>query len=356
MKNFGDVPLYVEFVESFEETFKPRSPVSDVYAQIIADATQAATLLPAKGSQDVGKATSGAAYALLGDVYLTLGQWSDAESALMEVVNMDYILLPDYADIFRPSNEGNDEIIFEVEYLEGTSLSLGSEFPYRMLPLLEDPSIITGVSSSPRMPQGLGGWNIPTPDIIAAYEDTVRDERYAASIGYITAETSAVSNPDHDHTPYIKKYQHPHSLFRETDQNWIIYRYADVLLMLAESLNEQGRGPEALPYLNEVRDRANLDDATVTEQTALRDIIIREQRVELAFENKRWPTLIRKGLAVDAMNAYGVRVKTNPESYYYALGNAPFSTSFNVTEDKLIYPIPLREILVNPDLEQNPGY
>jgi starch-binding outer membrane protein, SusD/RagB family len=356
VKNFGPVPIYLQPVSSFDETFQPRVAVSEVYQQILADARQAADLLPNRAGQSPGKATAGAANTLLGDVYINLKQWEEAKTALLKVTGMGYGLLPVYADIFKPSNEGNAEIIFEVEYLEGTPLGLGSEFPYRMIPPLKNPALITGLGSSPAMPQGLGGWNIPTPDLIAAYEDTTLDKRYGASIAYITAATSAVANPNHVRIPYVRKYQHPHAIFRETDQNWVVYRYAEVLLMLAEVLNEQGKAGDALPYLNQVRQRAGLQQITTANPAELRDMILREQRIELAFENKRWATLVRKGLAVNVMNSYGARVKDQPQRYYYAPGNAPFPASFNITEDKLVYPIPLREILVNPNLDQNPGY
>lgn len=178
VKNFGGVPLHLEPAGSLEETSLARSSASDVYDQIITDATSAADLLPSKDNQQTGRATAGAAYTLLGDVYLTVEQWSDAESALTNVTS--YSLLPDYANVFDPANEGNDEMIFEVEFLAGTSQTLFSVFPYHFLPRLNDPSVITGVSPAQL---NEGGWNTPTPDLIAAYEDTVQDERYAASIG-----------------------------------------------------------------------------------------------------------------------------------------------------------------------------
>ncbi len=355
VKKFGAVPFFDKFVESYDETFKKRTPASEIYNKIVSDAIMAVSLLPAQPSQ-LGKATSGAANTLLADVYLTLGKWADAETALLKVTTMGYVLLPEYADIFKPGNKANKELIFDIQYLSGTSQGLGSEFPYYMLPLLKDPSIITGVSGSPSMPQGLGGWNIPTPDLISAYEDTIRDKRYSASIGYVTGATSAVSNPNFIRQPYIKKYQNPHKFFRETDQNWAVYRYAEVLLMLAESLNEQGKSSQALPYLNQVRRRGGLSDKTSASQSELRDIILRESRIELAFENKRWPDLVRKGVAVNVMNTFGLKIKSKPQEYFYPSGNAPFPSSFNVSQNSLVYPIPLREILVNPNLEQNPGY
>lgn len=352
VRNFAGVPLFLEPPASYEETFKPRTPSSEIYNQIIADASAAATLLPPSSDQGTGRATSGAAYTLLGDVYLTLGRWSDAEAALKSVEG--YSLLPDYLDVFRPSNEGNSEIILEVEYLEGTAQGLGSSFPYDFLPVLSDPSVITGVS--PASQNNNGAFNTPTPDIIGAYEDTLKDERYAASIAYYSGPSPLVG-VTYENTPYIRKYQHPHAQYGETDQNWPVYRYAEVLLMLAEAVNEQGgREGEALTYLNQVRGRAGLDAVTSGSQAELRDVILRERRIELAFENKRWYDLVRTGRAVEVMNAHGANVKTDPQAYYYPEGSFAVENSYTITEDDHLFPIPVTEININPDLQQNPGY
>jgi hypothetical protein len=124
-----------------------------------------------------------------------------------------------------------------------------------------------------------------------------------------------------------------------------------VLLMLAECLNEVGRSAEALEPLNLVRTRAfgvGKGQITNANQAALRTIIAKERRTELAFENKRWQDLIRTGQAVAVLSAYGAKVK---QQFPYLLPQ-----TYNVTPEKLLYPIPLREIQLNPKLTQNPGY
>lgn len=352
VRYYGDVPLPLEPATSLKETSLSRTPADKVYEQIVADAGAAAGLLPSRDQQAPGRATSGAANALLGEVYLTLRQWDKAEAALKKITG--YSLLPDYASIFDPANESNDEMIFAVQYQTGTSQSLYSSFPYVFIPELADPSSIT---HGPGGRQGGSGWNTPSPDLIAAYEDTVHDKRYAASIGYVSGP-SPIAGITYNHTPYIKKYQHAHTLFSETDQNWPIYRYAGVLLMLAETINEQGgRVSESQSYLNQVRHRAGLPNTTAGDQASLRAAILHERRIELAFENKRWFDLVRTGNAVDVMNAYGDRMKANPEKYYYYVANTgPVEASYNVTQEKLLYPIPLREIQLNPGLTQNAGY
>src|SRR5690606_11641131 len=123
--------------------------------------------------------------------------------------------------------------------------------------------------------------NVPTPDLIAAYEEG--DQRKDISIGYITLSGSQWIE---DTYPYIKKYVHPHAQHNNTGMNWPVYRYAETLLSLAEALNEQSQTVEAAKYLNQVRERAGLDPATAAGQAGLREAIFRERRVELAFENK----------------------------------------------------------------------
>ncbi|MCB9267130.1 MAG: RagB/SusD family nutrient uptake outer membrane protein [Lewinellaceae bacterium] len=352
VNNFGGVPLFLEAPKSYDETFKPRASAGDIYDQVIADATEAAGLLPGKDSQSPGRATRGAASTLLADAYMTLKRWGEAEAVLKEVQGMGYSLLPEYADIFRPANEGNSEIIFEVDYIEGTAFSLESVFPYDFLPELEDITVITG-SSPPQ--RGGGAFNIPTPELLASYEDTLLDKRYAASIGRYTGP-SPLPGVEYVRTPYCRKYLHPHAITGQTGQNWIVYRYADVLLMLAECLNEQGKAGEALPLLNQVRMRAGLGDSSASGQDGVREAILSERRVELAFENKRWKDLIRNGTAVAVVNAFGAKVKANPQEYYYPAGSAPFPNSFQVDANRLIYPIPVSEIIINPELSQNLGY
>lgn len=350
--NFGDVPLFLEPAATIEETFKARSASTEVYDQIITDAVMAADLLPDKSAQTAGKATSGAAYMLIADVYLTQGQWGNAEDAIENVLGMGYELLPEYRDVFDPANKNNNEIIFEVQYTTNSSQNLYSNW-YWFLPDLNDIKVI--IPSLSRSAEGGNGFNVPTPDIIEAYEDTIADERFKASIAFYSGP-SARSGIVYDDFPYVIKYLYPHTLPGEMNQNWPVYRYSEALLMYAEVLNEQDRLSEALPFLNEVRNRAGLNDTTALNKSQLRDIILHERRIELAFENKRWHDLVRTGNAISVMTEFGERVKANPESYYYPEGVTPFETSFNVTQDKMIFPIPVHELITNPSLVQNPGY
>lgn len=334
---FGAVPLHLTEVTEVSQTALPRSPAADVYNQIIADATDAATLLPAVQAIK-GQVTKGSAKTMLGYVYMTLKQYTDAEAALKEVTTLGYSLLPDYAAVFDPANKNNAESIFEVQYLQGT-FGTASNFAYQFAPALEHTTPVTGIDGNN---QSFGGWNIPSNDLIAAYEPG--DKRKAASIadGYTDASGTFVAQP------YIKKYLHPHASFNNTDDDWPVYRYADVLLLLAQCLNEENKSGEALPYLNLVRERAGLPDTSVTDQATLRDIIAHERRIELAFENHRWLDLVRTGKAIEVMTAYGAKLK---QQYSYIPAE-----SYNVTPEKYIFPIPFDELAINKLLTQNPGY
>ncbi len=346
VRYFGGVPLSLTPANDLASANLQRSSKEEVYTQIIKDITEATGLLPDKATQEAGRATSGAAWMLLADVQMTLKNWNEAETSLAKVTG--YSLLPDYAMAFNPSNKNNAESVFEVQYLQGTSLGLASSFPYAFIPLTPDYAKLTqgpvGDQSA-----SLSGWNIPTEDLIASYEDKTKDKRFASSIGFYTGK-STVSDTSYVNLPYIKKYQYPHSIFNQSNVNLPIYRFSETLLMRAEVANELGKTADAQNYLNQVRTRAGLANTNAKDQSALRAAILQERRVELAFENKRWLDLVRTGNAIPVMNAYGATLKANPAYFYIT------PASYTVTEKHLLFPIPFREIQVNPTLQQNTGY
>ena len=200
----------------------------------------------------------------------------------------------------------------------------------------EEVGAVTGTSNP--QPLNWEGNNIPTPDIIAAYEEG--DLREEASIQYVTASESFWRDGVY---PIIKKYVEPHALNGNHGMNVPVYRYSEVLLILAEALEEQGKSGEALPYLNQVRTRAGLGDPTGD----LGEAIFNERRVELAFENKRWFDLVRTGRAVDVITAYGNRIKANPNDYYYPEGAEPRGNAFS--NISLRYGLPASESSLNPN-------
>ncbi|WP_025761621.1 RagB/SusD family nutrient uptake outer membrane protein [Dyadobacter tibetensis] len=341
---FGSVPLHLEPVPNRDQAALPLSTVEEVYAQIEKDAKDAVANLLPKSTQEAGRATSGAARTLLANLYIHKKQWAEAETVLKQVIDSgEYSLMPSYEDAFSgtSSNKNNAESVFEIQYMEGASGFQGNLI-YQIIPTpitSAELVAITGTSN----PQGLSGENnnIPTPDIIEAYEPG--DVRKDASIGYITLSQSLRDNKVY---PYIKKYAKKHSQHNNTGQNLPAYRYAEVLLFMAEALNEQNKPAQAATYLNMVRTRAKLPATTATSQVAMRQAIYQERRVELAFENKRWFDLVRTDRVQEVISAYGKRVKANPKAYYFPDGAVPPENAFTVLDK--YYGLPAVESALSP--------
>lgn len=342
---FNTAPLHLVPVAERSAAAQPLATGEELFAQVTKDAQEALALLPPKSTQEAGRATSGSAGALLANVYMIQKKWAQAEAVLKAIVaSNEYSLIPDYANVFSTTsgNKNNKESVFEVQYLEG-SQGLNGSFLYAMLPAPMAPSelvTITG-TSNPQPITGEGN-NIPTPDIIEAYEPG--DKRKDASVGFITL--SGALHKDKVF-PYIKKYAKPHSLHGNHGMNWPIYRYSEVLLFLAEALMEQNKLAEAVPYLNQVRARAGLAPTTASSQSELRSAIYQERRVELAFEAKRLHDLVRTGRLTEVITAYGNRVKADKARYYYP--DAGFVPGDAFTNLGLYYGLPAAEADLSPN-------
>ncbi|GAB4041325.1 RagB/SusD family nutrient uptake outer membrane protein [Spirosoma jeollabukense] len=341
---FGKVPLHLTPVTGREDAALPLSTTDEIYAQIEKDALAASTNLPNKATQEPGRATSGAAKTLLANLYITQKKWPQAEAVLKDVVTKDgYSLKADYNDAFSytNTNKNNEESVFEIQYLEGSAGYNGNQI-YRFLPSpITADEIKPIVGTSNPQPTSQESNNIPTPDLIAAYEPG--DKRKDISIGTVTLSTSLRAEKTY---PYIKKYARPHALNNNTGQNWPVYRYAEVLLFLAEALNEQGKTGEAATYINQVRVRAGLAATKASSQADMREAIFKERRVELAFENKRWFDLTRTGRVKEIIGAYGAKVKAKPADYYFPAGAVPPPNAFTVLDD--YYGLPAVESALTP--------
>ena len=323
---FGDVQLITSEINDPYGTAKiGRSPAADVYALIISDLTSAEDKLPAAiTAANAGRASKWAAKSLLGKVYLTQKQYDKAAAKLKEVIDANvHSLMPNYTDVFAATTSfaANKEVILSVQY-KGGQINQGGSF-YSLWTPFGAISPDFGVSGGPG-----DGVNRPTPDLIAAYEPG--DVRKAASIvtSYKDAQGKVVNEP------YPVKFRQTGIIRGESDVDYPMLRYADVLLMYAEALNEQGQSATALPFLNQVRKRAGLADSKATAQADLRLALEQERRVELAFESQRWFDLVRTGRFVPVMTAKGYAAK-------------PL---------QVLYPIPQRETDLNKNLTQNPGY
>lgn len=334
---FGDVPLILKEVTSPEEAFTTATRVAEaqIVTAVIDDFKIAITKLPAKyAATDLGRATAGAAKALLGEVYMSQRNYTAAADILKGIeTEGGYSLNANYADNFKRKNSG--ESIFEVQYAEGVG-SKWSTFIYFFAPF-NSGTLTTGYALGAG---SAAGWNIPTQNMIDAYEPT--DKRLAASINqnFIDPTSKKV-------VPFIQKYSNPPYLERfNTGDNFIISRLADVLLMQAEAANEAGfPNADAFTLLNRVRIRAGLAAKTstatdaklrVASQAEFRAAIAQERRVELAFENHRWFDLVRTGQAVAVMTAHGIAEK--------ALKSYVLPTSYATVNLK--FPYPFREVQI----------
>jgi starch-binding outer membrane protein, SusD/RagB family len=328
VRTFGDVPLVLKETPTVQEGYSQgRTSAGTVYKQIITDLDSASKNLPALYSaENIGRATSGAAKSLLGKVYLTRHEYASAALILKEVVDAGrYNLLLNYADLWKPANANHAESIFEVQFKKGGQ-GTGSPYSNFFAPHGSELAVtIIGFAN---------GRNLPTPDIIAAYENG--DRRKAASIALSYQLNGRTIND-----PYTLKYRDIPYLQYDADDNWTVLRYADVLLMYAEALNEINNGPNEVAYamINAVRKRAGLDSVAInTDKNTFAAAIAHERQVELAFEGHRWFDLLRTGRAQDIMNTH-------------------FNGTITVQPYQLLFAVPQSQVDINPSLiTQNSGY
>ncbi len=307
---FGDLPIITRTLGADDYYAQTRQPVAEVYNQIESDLLAALAALPEKDAypaEDLGRVTKGAARGLLAKLYMLKKDYVKAEQYCMEVINSGkYSLLPKYADNFKQVGENGAESVFEIQAAAlPTQQAAGpGASPYNM---------IQGVRGNPNL-----GWgfNRPSDNLVTAYENG--DPRREATVIYVgevlpDGVTEVKDNPEILNERFNQKAwvpAHP-GLQDNGPGNIRIIRYADILLLAAEALNENGKSGEALQYLNQVRKRARgtnqviLPDVTVTDQSQLRDRIYKERRVELAMEQHRWFDLLRWGRAASVMQAVG---------------------------------------------------
>ena len=362
VRSFGPVPLVVNEVKSPATAFPPNSTIEALYAQILTDVTDAinAGTLPVTNSfPQSGRVTMGAAKMLR--AYANMSKptrdYPAAERDLKDIVNMKYELEEDYANIYNKNNKNGKESIFAVQYIQG-STGQDQYFSWKLIPKCRNMVVLMGVGGSNSAGDPSGGWVVPTQRFIDSYEKG--DKRLSASIGVVQGigdqeVTADATNPVLDITDFtreegkdyhyfVRKYYHPpYTTTLRSDDNFPVYRYGDCLLLLAECLVEQGKAGEAQPYLDQVRARAGLAPVTATKQS-----VLNERRYELAFECKRWQDLIRSGTAVEVMNEHGAYIKS--------IDPVILGIAFNVTQNKLVFPFQSRELRVNKNLVQNPGY
>ena len=325
---FGDVPIVLTPMAP-DQLQIAQSTVQQIFETVIEpDLADAATGLPQSyGAEDVGRATSGAATALLAKAYLFQGKWEQAANTAAIVVNSNiYSLMQVYSQNFNQAYKNNAESVFEVQHLTKQNPKLGNELNQYFAPEID------------------GGYyfDAPTQNFVDEFEMTV-DSVYDPRLDYTVGRDSMPwFNNDTFHmswsqaTGYLtRKHQQPLSeVLNKSDGNlnYTAIRFDDVLLWYAEALNESGHSAEALLPLNRVRTRAResylydpsqtgypnipaglLPDITSTSQATIRIAIQHERRVELGFEFHRYFDLIRWG------SAYATAAMSDRPNFNYTI-------------------------------------
>jgi hypothetical protein len=341
---YGDIPLVTASV-TFDDTASVRRKSKDlVYAQIIQDFRDAINLLPASWtSADLARVTTGAAKGMLAKVYMTQQNYTAARTLLLDLLNNPgpYQLLPNYKNIFGINNEMNAEILYAVRF-KSASNGLGNTFTYNMDKL--SGSVGFRAASDFR-----GNTPFPNADSVRKSQTFLTGGTYGTS--YYTGG----------------KYQDPAALKNDGGNDFIVLRYADIILLYAEAENElNGNTPltaadatnpaSRLFQLNRIRTRAAngvpaavpvyaFNATAVNSQTNFRNTIKAERRREFGEEDQRWYDLLRWNDAVTAMNAH-----------FQSRSSASFIPPV-VKDYQVLYPIPQREIdVTNHIVTQNPGY
>ena len=332
---FGGVPLQLAPTTSLTNLAIKRATAEEVYAQIISDFQSGADHLPADyDAGNAGRATSGAAMAMLTKVYLTQKEYAKAAEEARKVMALGrYALWPSYQDVFLIANENKTESIFEVQFLSGSG-NIPSSYAGYYRP-----------SFDKRPGFGGNGDDPVTKNHYDAYpEGDLRRDVNVIKYPY-TGDPKApatIKNPY-----YVAKFKDPAALnVNDGGNNYYIVRYADVLLMFAEAQYLASPGStEALEAFNQVRRRAYglpLNTPSVKDlpgglsAAAFQDSVLNERRLEFAFEGQRRFDLLRTGKLKQAVNAQ--------------------DPTITVRESDNLFPIPSQEMDTNPLLEQNPGF
>ena len=368
---WGNVPLVLKTPTTNEELFPFAASPAQINAAVIEDLTAAFNRLPSSWDDDNrGRPTSGSALALRGKTYLYIKDYPNAVKDLTDVTtNFSYQLLSaaNYEDNFTTANENNTESVFELQFLGQANFIWGTDIPG------------TGTQghyfidyAPPNLSPDNG--HFINPHILQVFEDngdTVRRNAtiafdYPGATGYggvpftedfadDIAEAAQLGVP----ALFTKKYAAFEAGTRDQipvlgntiGNNWRIIRYADVLLMLAEALNEDNKTPQAIPYINQVRERAQITPLPLTlDKAQVEQAIVDERIMELTGEGHRFFDLVRWDIADDILGAGStVAGGRHPKSL------AGPTAVFTKGQDELLW-IPVPELQANTNLKQNDGY
>jgi len=356
--NFGDVPIILKVPETTEQSFNAKSPEADVWKQVISDMTAASTDLPlAYDAKWIGRATRGAAVGYLGKAYVYTKDWANAETTLKKLTTAPYTyqLMPNYGDNFIVTKENNQESVFEIQLSD-----VGGTDPWAG----ENANQAIGVTTAQEFaPSEVSGWFevSPTDKLFNEFkkERTTTgdlDPRMYATLAFDYPGSTFYTKPWSSFkllfgfSSMFKKYQNYNQASElagssgagnyTSSNNERALRYADILLLLAESMTMQGNTAGALPYVTQIRTRAQLPAlAAGLNQTQMMAEIRHQRMIELARENQRFYDLKRWGLLkqeLDNSDKVGKQFYVAPKFDYF--------------------PIPSNEVNSNPLMKQNPNW
>ena len=315
---FGQVPLKLKPQNTSDAIHVGLSSVEKIYTQIDSDLSEAAPKLPTTYSSEAGRVTQGAAYAMLAKVRLFRKDWSGAVEAItdFDLIENVYELEANYADLFKAGAENSAESVLSLRYINNNETSLGNNLNVWFSPAAE------------------GGYyfDAPTQAYVDCFDELTTegetDPRLDASIGrdgqpWFNGTT--FSSSWSEATGYlVKKYNEDISEEFAKSQSTVpqhLIRYADVLLIKAEALNESNATSDAAVELNKVRARAGLAATTATTQAEMREAIRKERRKELGFEFHRFFDVMRYGKEY-AEKVLGSDFKWSEPRFYFPIPQA----------------------------------
>lgn len=388
VRQFGDIPYLDDTTLLGEASVAARTPVADVYANIIADLEYCKTNLPNTQASRALPAKS-AASAYLSLVYLTMGQFDDAnfQKAYDEakdliskkgIYNLD--LEANFQDLYNPAKiDASLEPIFVLDFTGANSGDQGRDYQGAFTGIRSD----SQYSNSSGGASG-GGWSVEVPALKVYTTWNALDFRRAVTFDDKAIQGGAIvdymnftdGNGDAVNRPHVAKYTRmfngtsTEGNGRASQSNYMMMRYAEVLMIGAEAANEVGQTGDAETWANLVMSRARaggvivggVNDGNVIAASAVpanlsglskddfRTRILEERRLELAYEMKRWYDIARRKLGATAFGPNGLESEVSTEANV-----GPGPKSFNADKDYL-FPIPLDEIIRNPNLTQNPNY
>jgi hypothetical protein len=332
---WGECPIILS-VTNGGNLSPARNKVSEVYAQIITDLKSADSVLtaaPYKG--ELGRATKGAAEALLAKSYAQMGDYTNCLAYCNKVISSGtYSLVSNFANLWGETNKNNAESIFE---LQANAIAYG----------FFGVEIFDFVASD-----GFPKRDIASANLIAAFKAAGDSgARYQATINWQIPGAAFVMPPNawdpSQPIPFMNKYPDPNGY--NSPDDLVQIRLADIILLAAEANNQLGNTSDAAALLNQIRTRAGLPNTTAITQADLAIAILNERQLELVFECTRWNDLLRADAngTINIVTLMGAQVDSH--------GN---NLNYNMNPDKYqyIFPVPQEDLQLNKNLTQNPGY